>query len=147
MHAAIVAWFARCMHAAIVTDFAGAVHTMIVAWLRVGAAASRGGCGTAGVSGALTTAATVTAAVAMAAASTATTIAAASTAAMSTAVPTATPAFFRLNTGNSRQTVWNHYGRRRQNCADGHCEHELFNVHVVLRLVVWGGNVNVRCCD
>ena len=59
MHATIVAGFARCMQAAIVTDFAGAmdavvitdfagtVYTVIVAWLRVGAAASRGGCGTA----------------------------------------------------------------------------------------------------
>jgi hypothetical protein len=59
---------------------------------------------------------------------------------------TATATFLGLNTGNAGKTIRNQHGGRRQNCADGHCEHELFNVHIVLRLCGLVGNVKVRCC-
>jgi hypothetical protein len=126
------------------------------------------------VSGALAAAAVTTAAVtvatsAIATAAVSTTIAATATAtasttttmpaaisstvtaapsAMSTAATpsTTTATFLGLNTGNAGKAIRNQHDGRRQNCADGHCEHELFNVHIVLRLYGFVGNVKVRCC-
>ncbi|CAI8762819.1 exported hypothetical protein [Pseudomonas sp. IT-P2] len=57
-----------------------------------------------------------------------------STAAATAASSTTTSPFLGLNTRHPGQAVRNQYGRRREDCADGHCEHELFNVHIVLRL-------------
>lgn len=68
--------------------------------------------------------------------------------AMSTAATpsTTTATFLGLNTGNAGKAIRNQHDGRRQNCADGHCEHELLNVHIVLRLCGFVGNVKVRCC-
>lgn len=73
------------------------------------------------------------------------TITSTSTSTICSAATTAPP-ILGISTGYARQAVGNQYGGRRQNCADGHCEHELFNVHIVLRLCGFVGNVKVCCC-
>lgn len=74
------------------------------------------------------------------------TTAATTAAAPSATTATTTPPILGISTGHPGQTLRNQHRRRRQNCADGHCEHKLFNVHIVLRLCGFVGNVKVRCC-
>jgi Cu/Zn superoxide dismutase len=111
--------------AAAVTTVAAATAATITATAVTATAAASAST----ISTAASTIATVTAATATA------------TAAVATASSTTTPAILGISTGKPGQTDRNQHRRRRQNCADGHCEHELFNVHIVLRLCGLVGNL------
>ena len=95
------------------------------------------------------TAAATTAAAASIAATTASAATPAVTASAATSTTAPTSPILGLNTRHPGQAVRNQYGRRRQDCADGHCEHELFNVHIVLRLCCldWERGCALFACD
>ena len=76
-------------------------------------------------------------------------VTASASATTSTTAATTTSPILGLNTRHPGQAVRNQYGRRRQDCADGHCEHELLNVHIVLRLCCldWERGCALFACD
>lgn len=106
------------------------------------AAVSTAATATVATTAAATVATAIAAATTPSVASTTAPISAATTATTSAATTTAsstpTSTFLGLNAGHPGQVVRDQYGGRRQDCADGHCEHELLNVHIVLRLCCLG---------
>lgn len=168
----VIAYFACTMNTMIVASFgvgtiasrrgvvAGMARTMVAAAVAtVSTAATATVATTATATVATTAAATVATAIAAsaiataAAASTAAPTISASTTATTSAAATAsstpTATFLGLNAGHPGQVVRDQYGGRRQDCADGHCEHELLNVHIVLRLCClgWERGCALFACD